>query len=273
MDNIKIQFEDLDGGFYPVAQKPLNKQFIATHNAGNSSYQVGGGGINGAFYDQFRKFNILDKVNNYMTKFSPQDTHNNINLLVPLTNFLENPEIASVMIYSSGPMMSGQDTFSNKNQRIIYNIYVDAVKQIIKYNQDAKDKISCIRITLVSARIFAPISQDEEYKEDLVLIALKALFDTMLSGENKYLNTILIQKDDKKTVLKVLKNLTFSKGKINSLVFKTADKYLIPHIGIKDIIYEYKSESDYDYDSNPDYGSDYGSDHGSKYNSYSEDYL
>jgi hypothetical protein len=222
--NINIVFEDLDGGFYPVAKKPADKSPTVSQNAGNNSYQVNGAGINGAFSRQFRGLGILKRVNTYLGKFIPPDVYGNKNVMVPLVDLCDDPETVDLMMYSVGPDMAVSDTFSKDNQEIIYSIYADAVTKILDYNKEAKYKIKCFRITLVSSKIFAPMCYDDEFKHNLISIILKALFDTMISDDNEFLDTILIQQDDEKDVLSTLETLNFSPEKIKSLNFATEDR-------------------------------------------------
>lgn len=197
--------------FYPVTKRSYNKyscSYIVTQNAGNLGYQVGGGGINKAFAYQYGE-TLTKEINNKLIK--PADYENVLFSVYEMTSYKgREKELADFMMYSVGPDMSDEtDVFSAKNQKLIYKSYSDAVDKIINKNKKFEgagnsSKITCFRITLLSASIFKPkITNDDDeniFRSQLAKLIIHAILNRALKSDNKYLGTILIQHNDLNTI-------------------------------------------------------------------------
>ena len=102
-------------------------------------------------------------------------------------------------MYSVGPNMSGETSFTEENKEIIKKIYRDAMDIIIKHNNElSEEHITCFRVTFLSAGIYAPKfknnEQYEQFMEELIELIINSMLDRLICDDNKHLKTLLFQK-------------------------------------------------------------------------------
>jgi hypothetical protein len=211
---INYEFESQDGGFYPVTKKPtIVTGITATQNAGSINpgiyYKISGGGINGAFCKQYKKCSnkLLEDLNKKIEDDAPEkDNFNYQNILVPIPE--NDCDLAEYMMYSVGPVMSGETTFTEKNKEIIKNIYRDAMDIIIKHNNTLSEKhITCFRVTFLSTGVYGPnidnIDDKKSFMKEIIELSINSMLDRLIHDDNKHLKTLLFQE----TIIRDYRNL------------------------------------------------------------------
>ena len=190
--------------FYPVSEKPeiIKDCITVTQNAGHRYYKVDGAGINGAFANQYSQYGtLLKEINKYLSNVYNNNQESKYgNVLVPIYQMPSyNSKLAEFMMYSIGPDMSGQTLLMKNNEKLIENIYKDAIQMIIDHNKNNEIKITCFRPTLLSIGIFAPKFKNNtekiNYYQTLIKLIIESIKEKLDDSNNKYIKSVLFQED------------------------------------------------------------------------------
>lgn len=218
-----IQFEGSDKDFYPVTNKNEKEITTISQNSGSSNpgifYQVGGGGVNGAFGFGFRQKGILTEVNDrLLIKLKELQDDENVILTDPLPSIIVplndlDQESVEGMLYSVGPVLSSEREFKLEHMKMIKNIYKDAISDILEFNgnETTDMKYECLRVSFVSSGIYGPCVDDEEmFKYQIAYLAVRAMLETLHDAPvNKYLHTLSFQGPWKPYVMKALESMKY----------------------------------------------------------------
>lgn len=238
MIKVFFYFESNNKGGYVgvLSNSDLVTGNIVSQNAGSTNqgiyYQVGGGGLNGAFaralgsqvksvnaelktaYDQ--KFGDNSWIRDSQKTPSPLPL---TSLLVPVNHSEHVGQNCTGMMYSVGPILHKDGLNDTKTKTLYSQIYADAMSEIAKSHKN----IDGFRITMLSSGIYRGNAPIQSFSNDAATLIINAVCAAIKAQPKKLGNlAILINTDTNSHFPKELKGFTYA-AKLQNASFFSKD--------------------------------------------------